>query len=220
MKLPVLALLLLSAAPVLAQDAPASNPALAVETVHSDALRLSLDVETINSKLGWFVAGSRREDYELETGTTPGLTRTLGFLLKARPGASPHGFGTAMRYAPAEAWRGKRVQLSARMKSQDALRLQLWLRVDGGASRVSGVAPPMLAFYNMDDRPVRGTSDWKRYQVVLDVPDGARELAFGFFLTQGRGQAWAEDFHVEEVGHEVPVSIQPPLKGPPGYDGW
>ena len=202
MKKAALALLLLSLAPVLAQQAPQ----LEVETVRSDAQRLALDVETINSEVGWFPAGSRPQDYSFGVGTTQGMTRPLAFRIQAKSGASRGGndFGTLMRYAPVTAWRGKRLRLSARMKSENAAWLCLWLRVDP-ADR--GSRP--LAFYNMADRPVRGSTDWKRYEAVMDVPDGAAGLAFGFFLAQGRGLGWAEDFHVEEVGREVPVTVMP-----------
>ena len=141
-----------------------------------DALRLALDVETINSEAGWFPAGSRPQDYEYSVGTTEGLTRKLGFRIKAKPGARSGGndFGTLMRLASAEGWQGKRVQLSARMKSEDAGKLQLWLRVDS-ANRNQ----PVLAFYNMVDRAVRGTSGWKRRSSSADPagrtsPTGAR----------------------------------------------
>ncbi|KAB2352595.1 hypothetical protein [Actinomadura rudentiformis] len=40
----------------------------------------------------------------------------------------------------------------------------------------------MLAFDNMGDRPVRGTADWQRYEVVLDVPRAAVNVAYGVLL--------------------------------------
>lgn len=190
--------LLLLATPVLGQEAPPLEP----ETVHSTALRLTLDFETINSFGGWFPAGSRPLDYEMGPTTTEGMIRPTGFRIQARPDASREGFGTLMRWAAGVPWRGKRLQLSARMKGENVDRLQLWLRADSSA-------PAVVAFYNMDDRPVRGTSDWRRYTVVLDIPEEAQRLAFGFFVLGGRGTGWAEDFHVEEVGREVPVSRMP-----------
>ncbi len=36
------------------------------------------------------------------------------------------------------------------------------MRVDKG--------PKMLAFDNMQDRPIKGASNWQRYAVVLEVP--------------------------------------------------
>ena len=40
------------------------------------------------------------------------------------------------------------------------------MRVDGGDGQI-------LSFDNMHSRPIKGTKDWKQYQITLDVPDGA-----------------------------------------------
>ena len=38
----------------------------------------------------------------------------------------------------------------------------LWMRVDGGGK--------VIKFDNMEDRPVKGTTEWKRCSVVLTHP--------------------------------------------------
>jgi hypothetical protein len=57
----------------------------------------------------------------------------------------------------------------------------------------------------MDNRKITGTTDWKKYEITLDVPDSAINLAFGAFVA-GRGQAWVDDFAFEIVGKEVPTT--------------
>ena len=52
----------------------------------------------------------------------------------------------------------------------------LWMRVDG--KEKTGIA-----FDNMANRSIKGTTDWKTYEVVLDVPDDAEEI---FFEVPGR----------------------------------
>lgn len=42
----------------------------------------------------------------------------------------------------------------------------LWFRVDGTTGK-------SLSFDNMQDRAVKGTTEWARYEIVLDVPEGA-----------------------------------------------
>jgi len=61
----------------------------------------------------------------------------------------------------------------------------------------------MLGLTNMGNRPVRGTTNWKEYNVTLDVPENAMSIAFGA-LFLGRGQAWVDDFEFEVVGTDVP----------------
>jgi hypothetical protein len=77
----------------------------------------------------------------------------------------------------------------------------LWLRVDGPDHK-------LLAFDNMQDRAVKGTTDWKQYEIVLDVADTAQGLAFGVLLA-GTGQVWLNDMKFETVGTEVPTTGKP-----------
>lgn len=79
----------------------------------------------------------------------------------------------------------------------------LWMRVDSPTT-------PALAFDNMPKRGPRGTSDWARYEVVLDVPKEASDVYFGAVLT-GDGIVWADDLALEEVPLSVPTTalLQP-----------
>ena len=79
----------------------------------------------------------------------------------------------------------------------------LWLRIDG--------ADPTdlpLDFDNMESRPVKGTSDWKKYEIVLDVAPEAQEIVYGFLLA-GKGQLWADDLQLEAVGKEAAKTSRP-----------
>jgi hypothetical protein len=97
----------------------------------------------------------------------------------------------------ADEYRGKRVRLSGWLKTVDAGEAGLWMRVDGEQR--------MLAFDNMSDRVVSGTTDWKMYSVVLDVPDDAKNIFLGVLLT-GKGQTWADDLTFEVVGRKIAVT--------------
>ena len=66
----------------------------------------------------------------------------------------------------------------------------------GRASAAKDVEP---AFDDMQDRPIRGTSDWTQYDVVLDVAPDAADVAFGLLL-DGPGQVWIDDAKFEVVG--------------------
>ena len=50
----------------------------------------------------------------------------------------------------------------------------------------------------MQQRAIKGTTDWTRYEIVLDVPDEAQRLAFGILLAGG-GQVWMDDLKFEVV---------------------
>jgi hypothetical protein len=57
---------------------------------------------------------------------------------------------------------------------------------------------------------VKGTTDWTRYEVVLDVPEAALRLAFGPVLT-GTGQVWADDFALDVVDPKQVKSTPAPV---------
>jgi beta-lactamase regulating signal transducer with metallopeptidase domain len=97
----------------------------------------------------------------------------------------------------ADDYRGKRVRFSAWMKTEDVRGAAgIWMRVDG--ERRHGLQGDYIS-----DRPVRGTTGWTRYSAVLDVPEEAVSLDYGFAIPEGTGQAWFSEPRLEVVGLDV-----------------
>jgi hypothetical protein len=65
----------------------------------------------------------------------------------------------------------------------------------------------------MQSRPIKGTSGWQQYNVVLDVPKDATGIAFGILLT-GSGRVWLNSTKFEVVGMDVPTTGQNPVERP------
>ncbi len=147
---------------------------------------------------GWMVAGSAPGDYEFGTDTGKSADGTKSAFIRSKPEARGTGFGTLMQMFAADDYRGGRWKLTARMRTEDAKKAQLWMRVDGPEQK-------MNAFDNMDDRPVTGDSEWRTYEIVLDVAPDSVAVAFGFFLF-GDGKVWADDFKLERVTTAVAVT--------------
>jgi hypothetical protein len=149
----------------------------------------------------WFLAGSHPKEYNNGIDTTTTYNgKNSGYL--ACKVANPTGFGTLMQMFKADDYRGKRMRFSAVVKSEDIAGddwAGLWMRVDGP---VSG---EHLAFDNMRNRPIKGTTDWQQYEVVLDVAPTSVYIAFGILLS-GKGKVWLSDVHFEEVGADVPTT--------------
>lgn len=143
--------------------------------------------------VGWAVAGTAPGDYEMTSEPGDRVPGEKSGVIRAKKDS--RGFGTLMQTVDAESYRGHRVRLSGFLRTKQAGRGQLWMRVDGAGQR-------SLGFDNMDDRPLVGDVDWKRCDIVLDIPDNAADIAFGFML-QGNGEIWASDFHLETVGNDV-----------------
>ncbi len=55
---------------------------------------------------------------------------------------------------------------------------------------------------NMQSRPIRGTVDWRKYEVVLDVPQQTVGIYFGVLLA-GSGQVWLSNVQLEAVSEGV-----------------
>ena len=105
------------------------------------------------------------------------------------------GFGTLMQNFRADHYLGKRVRFSAFVKTEGAQDWAgLWMRVDKGSKQV--------AFDNMQNRPIKGTTNWQKYDVVLNVPQDATGIFFGVLLS-GSGTAWLNDAKFEAVGPTV-----------------
>jgi len=147
---------------------------------------------------GWIMAGTAPQDY------TVGLDRGVkhdgqSSVRIAAKSDSPSGFGTLMQEFRADDWRGKRVRFRGHVKTEDIAQLVgLWMRIDGPDGKPQ-------AFDNMSTRPIKGTSDWKAYDVVLDIPADAKLVALGL-LIQGTGTAWLDECSFEEVSKDVPVT--------------
>jgi len=146
----------------------------------------------------WFMAGSEPQDYELGIDTKVAYHGKNSGYLKAKV-VEPKGFGTMMQMFKANDYLNKRMRFSAVVKSGGIESWAgLWMRIDGPTQRP-------LGFDNMQNRPIKGTTDWQKYEVVLDVSPESVNIAFGVLL-EGKGQVWLSEMQFEEVGDDVPTT--------------
>ncbi len=150
-----------------------------------------------NDPEGWFKSGASPADYDVSIDQNERFHGKPSCYIKSRN--SPRGFCTLMQIFKADAYLGKRVKLTGNAKSE---RLEDWA---GFWMRVDGPEKKQLSFDNMQDRPIKGTTGWTKYQVVLDVPDDGFHIAFGL-LMGGRGQVWMADLSLEIVSSDVPTT--------------
>ncbi len=93
---------------------------------------------------------------------------------------------------PVQPYRGRRIQLSGDLATYDVQgSASAWLRVDGANGKTA-------SFDGMADRRLRGTTQWRPFSIVVNVPRDALDVAFGL-LTLGRGWIWATDMRVNIV---------------------
>ena len=167
-----------------------------VRTVRAPATATTAKEEAVTMGLKyWRVAPS---DYEfgLAEGTFEGQ-RVASLRSTVKP---VRDFGACRQEIAADDYRGKRIRFAAALKAVDVTMgwAGLWLRVDG-AQRGT------LAFDNMEDRAVKGTTGWQRHAIVLDVAPEAESVAFGA-LVFGEGELLLADLVFEEVSRDTPVT--------------
>jgi RNA polymerase sigma factor (sigma-70 family) len=200
--------------------------ALRLETVDQDVPTTEMNISSSPRNLdfkqgttGWFLNGSHPQNYEEGVDQHVKRSGSASGYFKSKF-SGPGGSGTLMQMCGAETFRGKRVRLSSFVKSEGVEPWAgLWMRVDDPIGKI-------LAFDNMQDRPIMGISDWQKYEVVLDVPQNSAQIAFGILLA-AKGQVWLDDLQIEVVGQEVPTTdkgssqIRPQnLNFAEGTNGW
>ena len=164
---------------------------------------------------GWGLTGTRPDAYEVRcdevfTDCAVPILRTRAFK------SEPLGMGSLTHSEGAETWRGRRLELKAELRSGAVDGWAgLWMRIDGPNGKV-------LAFDNMQNRPLRGTTSFQWYSVVLDVPLDAERVSFGVLL-HGPGAVFIRELVFQEVDVDVsstdlvgPLRAQSPAGGSSG----
>lgn len=161
---------------------------------------------------GWGGGSQQRQnqDYEFGAGPVEGAHGAQAAYIRAKPGAASNDFFTMTQCVATDNYAEKRMRLSGHLKTVNASAGQMWMRVDQGRF--------MLSFDNMDNHRLTGTVDWKREEIVLNVPEGSDRICFGFLLAGGRGEVWADDLKLEPVGMNVPLTT--PYKRPTDGYSW
>jgi hypothetical protein len=96
---------------------------------------------------------------------------------------------------------GKSVRLSAYVKTENANSTVLFVRL--WSPRWSGEDQSALNYG--PDKKIQPTADWKKYDLVFDVPSNEYELSFG--VTVGDGITWIDDITLEAIGPAAPSKV-------------
>jgi hypothetical protein len=105
-----------------------------------------------------------------------------------------------LHVAPVNKIRGKRIRFSGWIKTNDVRECAGLMLLAYDANGVTVATADMTS-----DRPIHGTTDWQNYQIVADIPDDATKIVLGVRMFCS-GEIWADDFQVDIVGNDVPVT--------------
>jgi hypothetical protein len=151
---------------------------------------------------GWYKGGTKSAAYEMDYVQGGGQDGKDAFTIRSIE-TKIDGFGMLVHDNTPGFFLGKRVRMKAWMKTSNVKGWAgIYLRVDK-----SGMGLPVVTD-NMHDRPVKGTTGWKKYEAVVDVPANGSKIIYGAMLS-GTGQIWFENPVLEEVALTVPVTAHP-----------
>jgi hypothetical protein len=163
--------------------------------IFSLLIAVSMSVRT--SVPDWILSGSNPKAYSIGTGATSGQTGGPAAFLRGNE--STNDFGTLMQMFSAAKYEGQRVRFSASIRTEELKQIAgLWMRMDGPNGK-------LLGFDNMNDRPIKGKTDWTRYEIVLDAPTGTRNIAIGVLMVDS-GFLWMDNVKIEVVPKTVALT--------------
>ncbi|MGA2440292.1 MAG: hypothetical protein ABSH08_05005 [Tepidisphaeraceae bacterium] len=135
--------------------------------------------------------------------TSSGKPALLLFSTTANPVAD----GNAFCRVDVTRFVGRRVRISAMLKGAN---LANW-----GGIAMAGIAQngKWVRFDTLSNqllngainRPLRGTTDWSRVEIVSDIPSDVWRLMVGLQM-KGSGRVWIDDAKIEVVGNDVPTT--------------
>jgi hypothetical protein len=154
------------------------------------------ELDSVKKESEWYSRGSSPTSYEMGSKKSTELNDQNILKIKSIK-SKINGFGTFMKTIKPDLYLGKTVKMTAYVKSENVKSWAgLWMRVDYYSTNV-------LAFDNMQRRPIKGTNDWTKYEVVLFVPAEATSISYGVLLDE-TGQIWFKDVILEVVDDTVP----------------
>ncbi|WP_373356497.1 glyoxalase superfamily protein [Pseudoroseicyclus sp. CXY001] len=156
---------------------------------------------------GWGITGQATNGVTHRMGLDPDEPGTAVIESLPARGEAPDLDGqiaVLMQSLRAEPWLGRRLRLLVTLRTERADEATAFFRVDAPGTGT-------MRFDNMmnrgEDGALHGTRDWTERQMVLDVPEGAGSIHYGFFL-KGYGSVRARAMALEEVGADVPVTAR------------
>lgn len=171
------------------------------KTLHSDKRWNPLLIKVKQNILpkGCFRAGSKPYSYEMFVDYNAGKEKNDVFSIKSID-EEIEGFGTLMQKSLPKEFLGRKIRMTGLMRSENVKGWAgFWVRVDHPDKQT------LKAFDNMYDRPIKGTTDWAFYEIVVYVPAKATNVAFGALL-DGTGQIWFDKIEFEIVDKSVPTT--------------
>lgn len=157
---------------------------------NTSSLNLSFEETENNTPKGWSNFGS--SDYTITMDHQIKQDGKNSLLIEGSSGFKAIGINLPENYS------GKSITLSGYIKTENVSGgfAGLWMRID-----------PKIAFNNMQDRGIKGTTEWKKYEITLPLnPKDTKNITIGAILT-GKGKIWVDNFSVSIDGKDIKNAV-------------
>lgn len=147
----------------------------------------------------WDFFGSKPESYVVQADPAQKSAHGNSVSLASKGAVSGTATATLMQTIKADDYRGKRVRFAGYIKGQGVKSWAgLWMRINDAADKV-------IVLDNMEKRAFQGDGDWRKLEVVLDIPSDSSKISFGTLLV-GQGRIWVSGLDFQVVDATVPVT--------------
>jgi hypothetical protein len=164
-----------------------------------------------NPHKDWFKAGSNPENYKSGLDELVVLNGKKSLFIESTEKTN-EGFGTIMQVCEAKDYLGKRIKMTGYIKSENVTDWTgMWLRIDPKSGETC------LGFDNMQDRAIKGNSDWTKCEIIMDVPEESGALNFGVLLS-GSGKVWFDNISFEIIEKVQPEIVNKSFQNPLNID--
>ncbi len=139
---------------------------------------------------GWHKTGNKPDSYNTGLDLNVSKTGQKSAFIESIDN-KVDGFATIAQACNAKSFLGTTIKMTGYIKSENVAEWAgMWLRID------SKTLTETLGFDNMQDRPVTGTSEWTKCEIVMDVPPESGSLKYGVLLSCV-GKIWFDNVSFE-----------------------
>ena len=156
---------------------------------NSSAFNFGFEKVEKGSPLAWNKFGSSNYIISLDSTTVKSGKYSASIEFKEKdPDFRAWAFTIPDNYA------GKKITLTGYIKTENVTEgyAGLWMRID-----------PSIAFDNMGKNGIKGSTDWTKYEITLDMnPEKTKQIVVGALLV-GKGKIWIDDLNVSIDGKDI-----------------
>jgi len=159
------------------------------QTVENSIINLDFEILENGKAKDWKDFG--KGDYNLEIDTTISQSGKNSAVIEFEEGTPNF---KAWAYNIPAIYQGEKIKLTGYIKTENVTDgyAGLWMRID-----------PSVGFDNMNKRGVKGTTDWNKYEIELDLnPSKAKQIVVGGLLV-GKGKMWIDNLDVTIDGKKL-----------------